>query len=283
MADEQQAPIQLRPIPSIVTHVGAALGPVDLKEVIKSPNVISGILRFSGKLADGRAFPDGLICTGNGLIAGIVAEGTEGSYDLLITVENDAGVPLTVQVALIIKERLAVDDPFFFNNLKSQIWTALGQSLPIPEMADWLDRPITAVEIYYLLQRFAVLTIWDVYNLEQPGNKTLLTLPGTNKHYNIYDRGSCLVAAPKDLYSHERTLADALDVSRTLAGEVYKRGWTIEFAGFNKMVRAAWVELQNLGDKHGKKIEILHYLPTPDDVRIYNKQVPSSGPAPSAG
>jgi hypothetical protein len=280
MADQPKIPLQLKPIPPLMTNIGAALGPFDLKNFVKSVDAISGRVRFSATLADGSAFPAGLICTESGLISGIAADGTAGSYDLVIHAANDSDSPLIVNVKLTIKERLSKEDPFYLNNLKSQVWAALGQNLPMPEMEGLLNRPITAIEIYYLLQRFAVLTIWDVYNLEQPSAKTLLKLEGTNQHYNIYDRGSCLVAAPKELFSHERTLADGLDASRVLAREVYKRGWTIEFAGFNKMVRAAWVELQLLGDKHGKKIEILHYVATPEDHRVYSKQTQQSGPTP---
>ena len=153
--------------------------------------------------------------------------------------------------------------------MKNQIWKALGDNAPLPEIADLLNQPITINEIYYLIQRFATLTIWDVYNLAEPGEKVLLNIPDLNKHYQIFDRGSCLVTGPVDLFSHQRTLEDALQASRCLAQEVYRRGWTIEFAGFNKMVRAAWVELQHLGDKNMKKIEILHYQPTPDDQKAY--------------
>jgi hypothetical protein len=276
MSDQPAAPVQIKPVPQFVTHVGGVLGPIDLKPLIQSPTK----LRFSAMQADGSAFPEGLICTGNGLITGIAGAKTEGSYDIIITVENGAEDSLIIQSKLIVKERLSVEDPFFFNDLKSQIWQALGENLPVPEMSDFINRPITAVEIYYLLQRYSVLTIWDVYNLEQPGDKIALNLEGINPHYHVYDRGSCLVAAPKDLFSHERTMADALDVSRALAKEVYKRGWTIEFAGFNKMVRAAWVELQNLGDKHGKKLEILHYIVSPEDMRVYSQLTQQAGPTP---
>jgi hypothetical protein len=276
MSDQQQAPVQIKTIPQLITHVGAVLGPVDLKLLIQSPTK----MRFSAAQVDGSAFPDGLICTGNGLISGIAGANTEGNYDIVITIQNDTEEPLVIQTRLIVKERLSAEDPFFLNDLKSQIWQALGENLPIPEMNEFVNRPITPVEIYYLLQRYAVLTIWDVYNLEQPGDKIVLNLEGLNPHYHIYDRGSCLVAAPKDLFSHERTMADALDVSRTLAKEVYKRGWTIEFAGFNKMVRAAWVELQHLGDKHGKKLEILHYIVSPEDMRVYTQLTQQAGPTP---
>jgi hypothetical protein len=67
-------------------------------------------------------------------------------------------------------------------------------------------------------------------------------------------------------------LEDALITSRVMAREVYNRGWTIELSGFNKMVRGAWVELQHLGDKHGRHIDILRYDPSTDDMRIYTEQ-----------
>lgn len=280
MAEQPQVPVQLKPIPPVITHVAAAFGPLDLHNFIKSPNPADSELFFSAELSDGRALPEGFICTETGLLGGVAHDGTEGNYDVRITAKNGAGSAVFT-TRLTINERFAVQDPFFLTNLKSQVWDALSQNLPLPELSNVVDRPITPTEVYYLLQRYAVLTIWDVYNLESPGAKTLLKLENTNPHYHIYDRGSCLVAAPKDLFSHERTLADALDVSRTLAREVYKRGWTIEFAGFNKMVRAAWVELQHLGDKHGKKLEILHYVATPEDLRVYNKQVQQQGPTPS--
>jgi hypothetical protein len=144
--------------------------------------------------------------------------------------------------------------------------------MPIPEMTDALSRPVTAEEVYYLMQRFAVMSIWDVYNLEPAGDKTLLTLTGASPHYNIYDRGSCLVGAPKDLFSHQRTLADALQTAKAMAREVYKRGWTIEFSGFNKMVRAAWIELRVMGEKTGKQLEVLHYTPSLEDMKVYSAE-----------
>ena len=69
-----------------------------------------------------------------------------------------------------------------------------------------------------------------------------------------------------------------MQTAKVIAREVYKRGWTIEFAGFNKMVRAAWVELQVLGDAHGKQLEILHYNPSSEDLKLYVSQTKVQGP-----
>lgn len=81
-----------------------------------------------------------------------------------------------------------------------------------------------------------------------------------------------LLQRQKICFSYERTLEDALQSARALAREVYKRGWVIEFAGFDKMVRAAWVELQLLGEENNKPIEILHYEPTVEDMKVYSAQ-----------
>lgn len=280
MAEAPKASTQLKPIPALIINEGSPFGPLNFNNFIHPPAAASDKLRFSVQLVDGKSFPSGLSCTPSGMISGTADVGTAGEYEAELTVVDESGNSLSAKFPLTINSSMAVDDPYFLTDLKSQVWEALGQDLPIPEIGSILNRPITPVEIYYLLQRFAVLTIWDVYNLESPGEKHLLKLDGMNPHYNAYDRGSCLVVAPKDLYSHKRTLADALQASKVLAQEVYKRGWTIEFAGFNKMVRAAWVELQHLGDKHGKKIEILHFSPTPDDLRVYVVQTQMRGPTP---
>lgn len=264
-----EKPILIKPIPSQITNEKAAFGPVDLKQFIRSPDKESGELLFRASLADGRTLPPGVICTSDGLINGIPATGTAGIHEVLVEVKNDADEKLVTQFTLTIKPSLATEDPYFLTNLKSKVWEALGQDLPLPNLGDILNRPVTPIEVYYLLQRWATLTVWDVYNLDFPSEKQLIELPGASKHYFIYDRGSCLVGTPKDLYSYERTLEDALQTARVIAREVYRRGWTIEFAGFNKMVRAAWVELQVLGEKHGKQLEILHYSPSQDDFKVY--------------
>jgi hypothetical protein len=275
---EIQKPVIIKEIPaSVVANEGSPFTLIDFKDYIKSPNVESGIVKFYAELNDGDALPSGLICTQDGLFGGIPHKGTAGSYEVIIIAENEADDSCVVTVVLNIREGLAVDDPFFLTDLKSKIWKALGENLALPEFSDVISRPITPVEIYYLLQRFAVLTIWDVYNLEEPTEKVLLTLPDANKYYNIYDKGSCLVAAPKDLFSHERTLADALQTAKVLAREAYKRGWAVEFAGFNKMVRAAWIELQLLGEKNNKHLEILHHTPSEADKKAYAVAIQAKG------
>jgi hypothetical protein len=280
MAGQPKAPILIKPIPNFITNEGAAFGPLDLKQFIHSVQETNGVLRFSAQLTDGSALPAGLICTSDGLLSGIAKAGTAGVYSIQLTVENDADVPLITPFQFTIKERMGVDDPRFLTDLKTQIWQALGQNIPVPEIADLMQRPISLAEMCYLMERFAYITVWDAFTLEPPGDKIAITLEGASRHYHVFDRGSCIVGAPKDLFSHERTLEDALQTARAIAREVYQRGWTIELGGYHKMTRAAWIELQHLGDKNKNYIEILHYTPTPKEVQLYAIQAEAQGRVP---
>ncbi len=266
-----QPPVLAQAIPSQIIHEGASYGPFDLKKYIQSAED-SGELRFVGELSNGRPLPAGLICTSTGLVAGIPANGTQGDYDVVILIENDSGIPLTVNFKLSIKARMTTETEQFYTKLKSQIWDALGKNLPLPEMDEIFGRNITAAEFYYLLERFAYLKVWDVYNLDLPSEKKLLKLKGASEHYNVYDCGSCLVAAPKELFSDVRTLADALQTARALAHEAAARDWIVELDGNDKMMRALWIESRLMGDASEKYLEILHFNPTNEDVKIYVEQ-----------
>lgn len=260
-----------KPIPAQIVNEGATFGPLNLHSFIQSDNKMT----IRAELEDGQPLPKGLICTTDGIINGIPAANTQGSYKVIIFATNEEAEELTTDFDLTISPRLTMGDEKnqLYSKIKSEVWEALGKNLPLPDIAELLNRPITITEIYYLLQRFATLTIWDVYNLDYPGEKQILNLPGVSKHYHVYDRGCCIVGAPKELFSHERTLVDAMNTARAMAREVYKRGWVIEFAGFDKMVRSAWVELQLLSEQYGKPLEILHYNASESDVKIFDAEL----------
>lgn len=265
-----QAPVVVTPIPAQMINELAAYGPFDLKPYIKSPDEEQH-LRFSAELKSGQALPKGMICTSDGILTGIPAKGTQGHYELIITAANDVG-SVQATFVLTVKPSLANSETDYIDQLKAQIWQALEQRLPIPDLPELYNRPVTALDIYYLLERWGVLKIWDAFNLEAPGDMVPLHLEGASEHYVVYDRGSCIVACPKDLFSSERTLEDGLQTARAVAQEVYRRQWTIELAGFDKLVRSAWVELQHLGDQHGKQLEIINFDPAINDVKLYSTQ-----------
>lgn len=268
-----QSLVLIKAIPPQVVNEGAVLGPLDLSEFIGSSDGENTPVQFVGGLSGGRPLTQGLICTESGTLGGIPAAGTHGAYEIMILAKNVAGAELTTTLSLTINESISMlEGHQYFTELKSQVWEALGQNLPLPDMQSMGERPLTLAEVYYLMERFATMTIWDVHNLETPSDHGVLQLEGESPHFRVYDRGSCLVGAPIDLFSHQRTLADALQTAKVMAREVYKRNWTVELTGFNKMVRASWIEIQLLVHKHGKPLEVLHYEPTEADKKLYQAQ-----------
>lgn len=265
------APVLVKTIPNQVINAQAAYGPFLVTEFIQSSEG-STKPSFSAEVVGGQALPKGLILTSDGVFTGIPAKETIGAYEISVTASNEEGSVQTT-FFLTIKPSLVSSELGYLDKIKPQIWQALENRLPVPEIADLYQLPISALDVYYLLERWGIVTMWDAFNLEPPsGNKTL-NLEGASKHYVVYDRGSCLVAAPKDLYSHERTLEDGLQTARAMAREIYKRGWTIELTGFDKLTRAAWVEIQHLIDKFGKPLEVINFKPSVSDVKLYNNQV----------
>lgn len=268
-----EAPELMKEIPPQVVNERAAYGPFDLKNFVKAKDGTP--VHFMAELADGKALPKGLICTEDGLVTGIPGKGTQGNYEIVLTIKNEAGT-IQTKFSFVIKPSPTTDINYI-DQLKSQVWQALEQNLPIPDLSELFERDITPLDLYYLLERWGIVTMWDAFNLEAPGEKVLLKLEGASPHYNVYDRGSCLVMAPKDLYSYERTIADGLQTARAMAREVYRRNWTIEMAGFDKMMRAAWVEIQHLNDQHGKNLEIINYRPSDEDLKVYTAQAREQG------
>tara|TARA_R110000868_G_scaffold330887_11_gene591896 strand:+ start:199 stop:1032 length:834 start_codon:yes stop_codon:yes gene_type:complete len=261
------APALIKAIPSQGVNERAAFGPLDLTEFIQTPD--GSDINFSAETAEGESLPKGMICTADGIVTGIPAKGTKGNYEIVVEAANEAGsiqakFAFNIQPGIVRK-----DSQEYADELKQQVWQALEQNMPMPELQDILSNAVTPLDVYYLLERWATLTIYDAYNLDPPGEKHLIVLEGASEHYLTYDRGSCLVACPKDLFSHERTLADAIQTSQALAREAYQRQWVVELVGFEKLSRAAWVEFQHLGEKHNQKVEVLNYEPTTSDMKLY--------------
>lgn len=263
------APLLVKPIPAQIINERAAYRPLNLNDFIQSPDKKK--LSFSAEVADGQALPKGMICTSDGQFTGIPATGTEGSYQVKITATADAEAFKT-EFSLTIKSAFTNDTAGSLDAIKSQIWDALEKNLPLPTLMEAYERPITSQDIYHLLERWGILIIWEAFNLKPAGEKIPLTLDGMSEHYHVYDRGSSLIMAPKDLFSHERTLEDGLKTARAMAREVYRRDWTIELAGFDKLTRVAWIEIQLLSDQHGKSLNILNYNPSTADVERYRTE-----------
>ncbi|HLB43664.1 MAG TPA: Ig domain-containing protein [Gammaproteobacteria bacterium] len=263
-------PVQTKSIPAQVVNAQAAFGPFRLNDFFQSEAISA--LRFRAEVNNGQALPKGLICTRDGLLTGIPGKETQGQYEFIITVENDEGMAQAT-MTFTIKPGISTRDISYFDRLKSQVWEALEKNLSLPDLKEIHDRPIDVLDIYYLLERWATLKIWDGLNLDSAGDAHLIILEGASEHYRTYDRGSCLVGVPKDLFSHEHTLEDGLQTARAMAREAYKRGWWVELVGFDKLTRAAWVELQYLSELHDNPINILNFHPTMEDIKLYYAKV----------
>lgn len=265
-----EAPKLIKAIPNQGVNERAAYGPFDLSEFIQTAD--GSDIHFEAEIQDGASLPKGLICTYDGLVTGIPAKGTSGNYEVTINASNEAG-SIKTQFNLSIQPTMASKDTQEFGDeLKQKIWEAIESNQPIPDLTELLGRDVTPGDIYYLLERWASLTIYDAYNLEPPGEKKLIDLPGISKYFEAFDRGCCLVARPKDLFSHERTLADAIQTAQALAREAVRRDWVVELVGFNKLTRAAWVEIQHLGETMNKKFDVLNFEPTTSDVKLYQER-----------
>lgn len=261
------APQLLKAIPVQVINEQAAYGPFNLREYFVSETP----LQFRAELQNGSALPKGMICTTDGVLTGIPAKGTVGNYEVNLHVANESDA-LDTTFNLTIKPSLADTETNYIDKLKAQVWQALEEHLPAPDISEMFEHAITMLDIYYLAERWATMKVWDVFNLDPPSEPHLLELPDASPHYRVYDRGSCIVMTPKDLFSDERTTKDGLQTAAAVAREIYKRGWTIEVSGFEKLTRALWIEIQHLGDKHGKQLEIVNYNPSVNDVKVYNTQ-----------
>lgn len=261
------APRLINAIPQQVINELAGFHPFNLQSFFESDTPI----RFSAQQTNGEALPKGMICTSEGMLTGIPAKGTVGAYQLIITAQNETG-ETNAEFTLLIRESLVnTETGTSLEELKAQIWDAADKNLPIPDLSELLNREVTPIEIYYLLERWAMLKIWDAFNLDVPGALTPITVEGASPHYATYDRGSCLVAIPKDLFSHERTTEDAFMTARALAREAYSRGWTMDLVGFDKLIRAAWVEVQRLNQIHGRNLEVVNYTVKDKDVKLFNE------------
>lgn len=263
------APILDTPIPPQVVNEMAAYAAYDLKKHIHAQD--DSTISFTAEIKGGAALPKGMILTSDGILTGIPAKETQGIYEIVVTAASDTG-SINTTFVLTIKPALAQTEAGYIEKLKAQVWEALEKNLPVPELRGLMELPVSQMDIYYLLERWGTLTIWNAFNLDPPSEKKLLNLPGASEHYYVYDRGSSLIMCPKDLYSHERTAADGMMTAKAMAREVYKRDWTIEMAGLSKWTRNVWVELQILGDEHGKYLDIVNYTPSKEDENIYTVQ-----------
>lgn len=266
------------------------MAPIDLKTFVVNPTNHS--LRITSESVMGGDLPAGLVCSPEGVLSGIPARGTASEIpnDILVFVECEGALPLTFDIYLTIypaenlsvilpeneatamfkadAERMKEEYGIDLGQLEN-FWGLFSDDLSHPDLKEFLTRKIKPADIYYLLGRFATLTIWNADDVSPADEGQMIQLKEASPHFFVYDFKVALIATPKDLYEASRTLEDALQTARAMVLEVQRRKWNVQLAGYDKMVTAAWVEANRLNDlKQGHAIKVEYYSPTPTDQHI---------------
>jgi hypothetical protein len=128
--------------------------------------------------------------------------------------------------------------------------------------------PVQKDDIRYLLDRFGWLIFWNADDLSPPGELQPIELDNSSPHYLIYDRGSCLVATPAELFSDERAHHDCLNTACAMIDETARREWTVQMAGPASALRIAWMHAQFIPDN---QMQFLGFSPDATLIRLYHR------------
>lgn len=252
-------------IPVISVNQGSELAPINFNDYIDNP--IGEALRFSVELVGGGALPAGIIFSQDGVLSGKPQLGTANvlPYEMTIVAFHPAVSPLVMHCKLMIRE---VPGEMDVDEFKTY-WQKFADGLDLPDLEQLLTRQITPLDIYYLLGRFATLIIWNADDLTPADKGVMIDIPYSSKLFKVYDFKSALVASPKDLYDPKRGLGDAIQTAKAMVHEIGRRKWNIELAGYDKMVTAAWVEVQHVKKMaKGHAIKVYNYEPSLYDTEV---------------
>jgi hypothetical protein len=258
-------------IPLISVNQGSELEPVNFNDYIDNPTGES--LQFSVELVGGGSLPAGIVFSKDGILSGTPQLGTANvlPYEMTVVAFHPAVSPLVMHCKLIIRE---VPSKIDVDEFKTY-WQKFADGLDLPDLEQLLTRKITPLDIYYLLGRFATLIIWNANDLTPAGKGIMIDIPHSSELFRVYDFKSALVASPKDLYDPSRGLGDAIQTAKAMVHEVARRKWNIELAGYDKMVTAAWVEVQHLKSMaKGHVIKVHNYEPSLYDTEVLSLSVP---------
>ncbi|OGT57730.1 MAG: hypothetical protein A3F43_02365 [Gammaproteobacteria bacterium RIFCSPHIGHO2_12_FULL_42_10] len=132
-----------------------------------------------------------------------------------------------------------------------------------------MNRPVTREDVCYLLERYGAYVLYNASDLTPASKAEILNLAEISKHFIVTDCGSSLVASPKQLFSHERTMSDADQTICAMLVEASRRGWDkVQYVGPPRGNRVLWTASQIL-EEQGKKIELVDYQPTVQDLKRY--------------
>jgi len=258
-------------VPSISVNQGSELRPINFNDYIDNPT--GEALRFSVELVSGGSLPAGMVFSQNGVLSGTPQLGTTNvlPYEMTIVAFHPAVSPLVMHCKLFIREVPGTVDINEFKNY----WQKFADGLDLPDLEQLLTREITPLDIYYLLGRFATLILWNADDLTPANKGVMIDIPHSSELFKVYDFKSALVASPKDLYDPNRGLGDAIQTAKAMVHEIGRRKWNIELAGYDKMVTAAWVEVQHLKSMaKGHAIKVYNYEPSLYDTEVLSLSLP---------
>ncbi len=279
MADKNKVELRQKTnVPNFEVAEGSEFPAVDLNQYIENPT--DKPLKFIAELTNDQPLPTGLFCSESGKLYGVPAIGTakKRHYDVLVIVQGETTLPLILSVSILIYNP-KTESPEYLEFYWQALLGGVDPSL-LPDIQKALTRDVTPSDIYYLLGRFSTFIIWNADDLSSPDKGRIIELSDANERFNVYDFDVALVASPKDLYDPNRTLRNGIETAQAMIHEVQCRKWNIEFAGYDKLVRAAWLEVQKLNrlqKGEGHIIEVYHYEPNLSYSHLQQLEQPRLG------
>ncbi|MBU1558340.1 MAG: hypothetical protein KJ588_00885, partial [Gammaproteobacteria bacterium] len=250
-------------------------------------------LTFEAVLESGDALPADIVCSKDGVMSGVAQAGTakDVAYNISVTVQSASLEPFTFLVVLTIysaeRSQASEEGEMFYEQAKKahealkQYWQEIAAGEEHPDLDELLNRDVTPEDVYYMLERFATLVVWNADDLNPPSEGKLLKLKNASPLFRVYDFGVVLVASPVNLFDVHRPLGAALETARAMMQEVQRRKWNIEMAGLAKMMTAAWVEVKRLNlDAKDHQIEVHNYEPRKIDFSVLFSEIK---PSPKTG
>ena len=259
---------RLKQLPDLLVSEGEQIIPLSLGDYIS--NQTNDDLKFELELTNGDKLPKNFEFDKKGVLSGTASKGTarKTPYELRFIIKGVKSSLLVLTNKLNISPYNEVEKIKTSEGTQSvrDFWRLFmeGKYLDLTEI---LTRKATPIDIYYLLSRFATLTVWNAEDLRHPTGGKIIKLKNASPDYLVFAFNVAFVATPKDLFDYNRTLKDSLQTSRAVVEEAHKLGWNIEMAGFDKMVTASWVKVQEINNNiekigKGKKIIVHNYEPT---------------------
>lgn len=276
-----------------VLIAGSEIPTVNLQREIENPSHVP--LKFSAELSLGGELPVNLSCSEEGRITGTLEKNTATflPYSVLVVAQAEGVEPLTFEVylhvdpplgaafetesgaelegeeAALTGDETAEPAEMEFNLEQfDQYWHLFSEKMDLPDLEELLTRRVTPREIYYFINKFATLTVWNSDDFRPADNGKLLDILDENDQFLVYDFEVALVATPKELFSTSRTPKDARSVAAAMIQEAHHRKWNVELAGFDKMVSAAWVEAEYLNktlEDAEYKMAVKNFIPSQED------------------